>query len=204
MSKKLKIGTKVFIKNEGIKPKLSSKYKGPFTIDKVDEFNNYILKDATGELVNEKFPLSKIKVVEREEIPESYEIEKILDHKKVSGKFKFLVKWKGYNHEDNTWESEDNFDSKQIINKYFKSLEKNKQSTKPSSTKTTANKPTTAPIRRSARIRNANQAILILCCLIPFIIKIASGSAIIRHNLIEFDNNLPKEDSYLVQCMSVR
>lgn len=61
---------------------------------------------------------------------EEYEVERIVDHKRltrvrlyalpfvinaysfrsqlVQGRFKYLIKWKGYSDEENTWEAEDN------------------------------------------------------------------------------------------------
>jgi hypothetical protein len=35
---------------------------------------------------------------------EEYEVEEILDSKRVRGKLVYLVKWVGYSHEENTWE----------------------------------------------------------------------------------------------------
>ena len=37
-----------------------------------------------------------------------YEVESILDFKRVSGKPHYLVKWKGYSDEENTWEPTQN------------------------------------------------------------------------------------------------
>ena len=33
-----------------------------------------------------------------------YKIERILDHRQISEKTQYLVKWKGYNTTENTWE----------------------------------------------------------------------------------------------------
>ena len=50
-----------------------------------------------------------------------YEVEKILDFKLSKNKKKlFLVKWKGYNEEYNSWEPEENLtNAKQILKKFF-------------------------------------------------------------------------------------
>ena len=50
-----------------------------------------------------------------------YEVEKILDFKLTKKKKKlFLVKWKGYNEEYNSWEPEENLtNAKQILKKFF-------------------------------------------------------------------------------------
>jgi hypothetical protein len=44
-------------------------------------------------------PRLKIKVHEEE-----YEVEAILNKKRINGEIKYLVKWKGYNEENNQWE----------------------------------------------------------------------------------------------------
>jgi hypothetical protein len=43
---------------------------------------------------------------EEEEGGEDYEVEGIVDHKKSKGGWLFLVKWVGYDDEENTWEPE--------------------------------------------------------------------------------------------------
>lgn len=37
-----------------------------------------------------------------------YDVEEILDHKTVRGKYHYWIKWEGYSHKDNTWEPEKN------------------------------------------------------------------------------------------------
>ncbi|RZF40080.1 hypothetical protein LSTR_LSTR002483 [Laodelphax striatellus] len=50
-----------------------------------------------------------------------YEVEDILDHMKVHDKTLFLVKWKNYGHESNSWECrEDLTNCKLAISKYFR------------------------------------------------------------------------------------
>ena len=44
-----------------------------------------------------------------------YEIEKILGHRKRrDGKYRYLVKWRGYSYEESTWEPSSNFKSKTL------------------------------------------------------------------------------------------
>lgn len=47
---------------------------------------------------------------------EEYEVEKIIHHRKFSnGDVEYLVRWKGYGSDDDTWEKESNLTSSALI-----------------------------------------------------------------------------------------
>ena len=55
------------------------------------------------------------------DVTSEYEVEEILDSKLHRRKLKYLVKWKGYGSEENTWEPEENLThAKRLIEEFHR------------------------------------------------------------------------------------
>ena len=119
VEEKLTKGTYVMIKTANKKNKLEANYHGPFTIDDITKNGNYWLKNSKGERLKQSLPLSRLKVVEKPEDEEIFEVEKILKHRKRNGKFYY---WKGFKIQDATWEPETNFNTTECIENYWRDI----------------------------------------------------------------------------------
>lgn len=65
---------------------------------------------------------------------EEFQVDKLLDRRVKNGKTEYLLSWKGYGPEENTWEPKANLDCPELI-KAFDDKYKDEKRKKPSSTK---------------------------------------------------------------------
>jgi transposase InsO family protein len=106
--------------------KLSPKYDGPFTIVRKDRNGAYVLKDSTGEELHRKYAPSQLKIVLVEpDEPSAYVVQKILNHKapsKTQKEWQYLVRWKNYKSDSDTWEPYSHFNETKCIRDYWRNI----------------------------------------------------------------------------------
>jgi len=104
------------------KKKLTEKFIGPYVVRKIMSENAIKLELPASLRIHLVVNVRRIvkyreQVEEQKKIPpppvkvageKEYEVEEILDRQERRGKTKYLVKWKGYTAEENTWEGLEN------------------------------------------------------------------------------------------------
>ena len=104
------------------KSKVDPKFEGPFMVIRRNRGGAYILRDATGEIV-EKVPANHLRIISNKGHPtqESFVVEKILAHNDMDPKNrKYLVKWRNFDPSYNSWEPVENFNTHGAIQEYWK------------------------------------------------------------------------------------
>lgn len=118
----LAIGSKVFLKDPQLLNKLEARYQGPFTITGLTKHQNYWLSNNQGKRLKHSYPLSRLKIVSNKVEDENvYEVEKIINERVRNGTKEYLVKWKDYPDNDNTWVKESDMSAPEIIEEYKRS-----------------------------------------------------------------------------------
>ncbi|XP_013146866.1 PREDICTED: chromobox protein homolog 1-like [Papilio polytes] len=67
-----------------------------------------------------------IKTKKAEEDEEEYEVEEVIDSKRIRGKLHYLIRWKGYSADNDTWEPENTLSCPELINKFNEEKENSK------------------------------------------------------------------------------
>lgn len=107
------IGTCVMIRFER-RNKGQSSYTGPFWVHGYDDRDNYILRDNGNTVLKRVVPHDQLKLAGND-VGEFYAVDRLLKSKVEGRVTKYLVRWWGYEPEDDAWEPEQNIQDKRFI-----------------------------------------------------------------------------------------
>ena len=110
----------VMVRGNTRRRKLDPRFEGPFKV--VGKSGSaYTLQDNTGALLPRNYPPSALKLISADPVltSESYVVEAILNHRQVAHGYEYLVRWKNYSKEHDSWEPAANFDDEATITNYW-------------------------------------------------------------------------------------
>jgi len=131
------LSTKDLVFKERPSRKLTERYVGPYVIEEVVSSNAVKLRLPSSMRIHPVVNVSRIvcykeqvegqkkeegKPIEVEGI-EEWEVEKILNKKKIRGVEKYLIRWKGFTVEGDTWERRENLKNAEELIKEFEQRE---------------------------------------------------------------------------------
>jgi hypothetical protein len=119
-------GSTVMITDPTRANKFEPKYIGPYIVVRRSRGGAYVLKDMTGDQLDRRVPPDQIKLLHRSARQKdtdepTYEVESVVNHRGDPGQYEYLVQWKNYNDEHNSWEPAVNFLDDKCIQDYWKS-----------------------------------------------------------------------------------
>ena len=118
-------GSYVYVKDPRLSGSLHSDWDGPFKVVRRTKGGSYTLEDLTGQLIDSDCAPSHMKLVQHEPVENDtniYEIQQILNHCPREGRdeMEYLVRWKGYSPEHDSWVPFTDFIETDIIDKYHR------------------------------------------------------------------------------------
>ncbi|XP_034190669.1 uncharacterized protein LOC117608970 [Osmia lignaria lignaria] len=87
---------------------------------------------------------------------DEYEVEKIVGQRTIKGRRQFLIRWKGYGEDSDTWEQEEDLNCSQLIEEFLAEDEENHEEIKPKKSENSAKSPKkVAEVdRKSKKLKN--------------------------------------------------
>ncbi|EIE80560.1 hypothetical protein RO3G_05265 [Rhizopus delemar RA 99-880] len=120
-------GSYVMVRDREQYNSLSPVYKGPYRVVRQVQGGAYILRDVDETLMSRNYSPEELKLISQDEIipkDELYEIEAIINHRGEPGNREYLVRWKNYSKDDDSWLTAEAFTDPESINIYWRKLGK--------------------------------------------------------------------------------
>ena len=124
---KIPEGAHVMIKVTEKGNKLDPNYIGMYKVKRITKGGSYVLENEKGQLEPKNFPPFLLKMVSQDPIistDDFYNVEAIIGHKKVKGKYLYNVRWKNYTSKHDSYEPESNFVDPKFITQYWQRIGK--------------------------------------------------------------------------------
>ena len=101
--------------------KLTPAWEGPYIVVHRSRGGPYTLRDSTNDLLCHKVPASQLRLVSYEGAlsPDSFEVDHIVDHKGGVRDRSYLVRWKGFDPEDDSWVKHEDIQTLACIADYW-------------------------------------------------------------------------------------
>ncbi len=127
----LPTGAQVMLRDPIRKNKFEPKYVGPYTIARRSRNGAYVLRDATGDILDRHVPVDQLKLISkfplRTDRDNVYVVDRIIAHRGTPGNYEYLITWKGY--DDITWEPESHILDAASVKTYWNSNNKHTHNT---------------------------------------------------------------------------
>ena len=96
-------------------------WEGPYVVRRRNRGGAYLLRDSTGDQLIDRIPVSQLRLISYEGSlsPDSFEVETIVSHRGEPGKRKYLVRWKGFSPEHDTWQDEKDIETLRCVVEYW-------------------------------------------------------------------------------------
>ena len=126
-SNSIPAGATVMVIDPLRRDKFEPKYIGPYTVIRRSQNGSYVLKDATGDILDRRVQADQMKLISinRRRIDinnQIYEVDSILNHRGTVGNMEYLIKWKNYPIDQATWEPATNILDDTVVRKYWDAL----------------------------------------------------------------------------------
>ena len=125
LAEKIPAGAIVMLRDPTRKDKFEPKYVGPYTVVRRAHNGAFVLRDATGDILDRHVPLDQLKLIARRARPKDragdvWEIDHVTAHRGDAGSYEYRVRWKGFAAADDTWEPADSFLDDAAIRAYWR------------------------------------------------------------------------------------